>query len=104
MERFPRSYGTYMEQRSVPAHVPTTSSVVRLCARVNLFEFISHKSIWDALKSCNIEHHYIRLLKKLYRDQKATVLTDEESDIFELVLQQGSAESTGRRHSAWDFT
>ena len=24
------------------------------------------------------------ILKKLYRDQKATVLTDEESDMFEI--------------------
>ena len=48
------------------------------------FNSITHKSIWDALKSFIIEHGYIRLLKKLYRDQKATVLTDEESDMFEV--------------------
>ena len=48
------------------------------------FDSITHKSIWNALKSYNIEHDYIRLLKKLYRDQKATVLTDEESDMFEM--------------------
>ena len=35
-------------------------------------------------KSCGIEHDYIHFLKKLYRDQKATVLTDEESDMFEI--------------------
>ena len=69
------------------------------------FNSITHKSIWDALKSCNIEHDYIRLLKKLYGDQEATVLTDEESDMFEikkgskqvyvikLALQHSSAES-----------
>ena len=34
------------------------------------------KSIWNAPKSCHIEHDHIRLLKKLYRDQKATVLTE----------------------------
>ena len=45
------------------------------------FDSITHKSIWNALKSCGIEHDYISLLKKLYRDQKATVLSDEESDI-----------------------
>ena len=39
------------------------------------FGSITHKSIWSALKSCGIEQHYISLLKKLYRDQKATVLT-----------------------------
>ena len=48
------------------------------------FDSITHKSIWNALKSCGIEHDYISLLKKLYRDQKASVLTDEESDMFEI--------------------
>ena len=48
------------------------------------FDSITHKSIWDALKYCNIEHGYISLLKKIYRDQKATVQTDEESNIFEI--------------------
>ena len=48
------------------------------------FDSITHKSIWNTLKSCNIEHDNIRLLNELYRDQKATELTDEESDIFEM--------------------
>ena len=48
------------------------------------FDSITHKSMWDALKFCNIEHDHIRFLKKLFRDQKATVLTDEESDTFEM--------------------
>ena len=48
------------------------------------FDSITHKSIWNALKSCGIEHDYISLLKILYRDQTATVLTDEESDMFEI--------------------
>ena len=47
------------------------------------FDSITHKSMWDALKSCGIEHEY-NLLRNLYRDQKATVLTDEESDMFEI--------------------
>ena len=38
------------------------------------FDSITHQSIWNALKSCSIEHDYISLLKKLYRDHKATVL------------------------------
>ena len=45
---------------------------------------ITHKSIWDALKSCNIDHDYTSLLKKIYRDQKAFVQTDEESTMFEI--------------------
>ena len=53
------------------------------------FDSITHESIWNALKSCGIEHDYISLLKKLYRDQKATVLTDEESDMFE--IKKGTA-------------
>ena len=48
------------------------------------FDSITHKSIRDALKYCNIEHGYINLLKKIYRDQKASVQTDEESNIFEI--------------------
>ena len=48
------------------------------------FDSVTHKSIWNALKSRNIEHDYISLLKKLFRDQKASVLTDEESDMFEI--------------------
>ena len=48
------------------------------------FDSITHKLIWDALNSYGIEHDYIQFLKKLYRDQKATVLTDEESDMFEI--------------------
>ena len=55
------------------------------------FDSITHKSIWNALKSCGIEHDYISLLKKLYRDQKATVLSDEESDMFE--IKKGSKQS-----------
>ena len=52
------------------------------------FDSISHKSIWDALKSCNIDHDYISFLKKILRDQKASVQTDEESNIFD--IQKGS--------------
>ena len=48
------------------------------------FDSITHTLIWNALKSCGIEHDYISLLKKRYRDQKATVLSDEESDMFEI--------------------
>ena len=48
------------------------------------FDSVTHKSIWNTLNSCGIEHDYISLLKKLYRDQEASVLTDEESNIFEI--------------------
>ena len=48
------------------------------------FESISHNSIWEALKSCNIEHEYVSFLRKIYKDQKASVQTDEESEIFDI--------------------
>ena len=48
------------------------------------FDSITHKSIWKALKACDIKHDYISLVKKIYRDQKASVQTDEESNIFEI--------------------
>ena len=44
---------------------------------------ITHNSIWDALKSCGIEHDYIHLLKRLFKNQKDTVMIDEES-MFEI--------------------
>ena len=46
------------------------------------FDSISHNSIWEALKSCNVDHEYVSLLRKFYRDQKASVQTDEEIEIF----------------------
>ena len=52
------------------------------------FDSISQKSIWEAHKSCNIDHDYISLLRKIYRDQKASEQTDEESNIFD--IQKGS--------------
>ena len=48
------------------------------------FDSIKHKSIWKALKACGIEHDYISLLTKTHRDQKASVQTDEESNMFEI--------------------
>ena len=52
------------------------------------FDSISHKAIWEALKSCNVDHECISLLRKKNRDQKASVQTDEESNIFD--IQEGS--------------
>ena len=48
------------------------------------FDSITHKSIWDALESCGIEHGYINLLKELCKDQKANAMTAEESDLFQI--------------------
>ena len=52
------------------------------------FDSISHNSIWEALKSCNVDHDYVSLPRKIYRDQKASVQTVEESEIFD--IQKGS--------------
>ena len=44
------------------------------------FDSITHKSIWKALESCGIKHDYISLLKKIYKNQKASVQTDADSN------------------------
>ena len=46
------------------------------------FDSITHKSIWDAFKSCNIDHDYISLLKKIDRDQKASVQNGRREQHF----------------------
>ena len=48
------------------------------------FDSTTHKSIWKALNSCGINHEYISLLKKIYKDQKASVQTDVESNMFDI--------------------
>ena len=48
------------------------------------FDSISHNSIWEALKSCNVDHEYVSLLRKINKDQKASVQTEEESNIFDI--------------------
>ena len=48
------------------------------------FDSTRHSSIWKALKTCGIERSHINLLKKQNSDQKATVMTDRDSDIFEI--------------------
>ena len=48
------------------------------------FDSISHKSLWTALVKCGIEPQCICLLRRIHAKQKATVLTDMESDVFEI--------------------
>ena len=88
------------------------------------FDSISHNSIWEALLSCNVDHGYVSLLRKLYKDQKASVQTDEESESFD--IQKGSKQgdpmssllfntvlqyskkktlyNDGKRKKEWEFT
>ena len=47
------------------------------------FDSIAHKSIWKALNFCDTEHDYVSTLKKIYKNQKASVQTDVESNMFE---------------------
>ena len=65
---------------------------------------ITHKSTWDALKSCNIDHDYISLLKKTYRDQKASVQTDEEGDIFEIRKGTKQGEPLSSLHTVLQYS
>ena len=53
-----------------------------------VFHSISHKFIREALKFWNVDHEYVSFLRKIFRDQKASVQTDEESNIFD--FQEGS--------------
>ena len=49
-----------------------------------VFDTIRHHKLWTALEQFGIEPHYIRLVRRLFADQKATVSTDKESDVFEM--------------------
>ena len=49
----------------------------------NAFDSNCHQSLWTSLEKCGIEPHYSSLLK-FFADQKGTVLTDKECDMFEI--------------------
>ena len=40
------------------------------------FDSITHKSIWKAFNSCSINHEYINLLKKIYKDHGKRIPPD----------------------------
>ena len=48
------------------------------------FDSRSHQSLWEALNKCGIESNCINFLRRLYAEQKGTVSTDKESDMFEI--------------------
>ena len=48
------------------------------------FDSITHNSMWDALKTCGIEHEYINLLERQYKNRKAAVMTDEGRGMIEM--------------------
>ena len=74
------------------------------------FDRIRHQSLWASLAHFGIEMPYIDLLKRLYAEQRGTVMPDKESDPFEmkkrheagrspvqLTVQYGAAIRIGRR-------
>ena len=48
------------------------------------FDSISQSSLWNTLEQCGTESQYVSLFKRPYAQQKATDLTDKESDVFEI--------------------
>ena len=56
--------------------------VVKIKELSQAFDSMSHNSRWKPLEHCGIEPQYFSLLKRLYAEQKAAVLTDKVSDMF----------------------
>ena len=48
------------------------------------FDAVEHAALWKVLRDVGIEEGYIVLLRKLYREQTATVIAGEESRQFSL--------------------
>ena len=48
------------------------------------FDTERHKSLWNGLAQFGFGPQYTSLSRSLYADQQATVLTDKESDVFEI--------------------
>ena len=68
------------------------------------FDSIQHDAMWRSLRHFSISEQYICLLKKLYADQRATVLTDWNKGRWSFEqpsFQLGSSISNGERH--WDL-
>ena len=62
------------------------------------FDSLTHQSLWTALEKCGIESHCINLVKRLYAEQKGTVSTDKESEMFE--IKRGSFVQFTLQHDA----
>ena len=48
------------------------------------FDPTHHQSLWTSLEQCGSESQCICLLKRLHAEQKGSVSTDKESDLFEI--------------------
>ena len=51
-----------------------------------MFDRIKHSALWSSLQHYGVEPTYIRLLQRLYSHQEGTVLTDKESDVFQIKM------------------
>ena len=58
-------------------------NVVSTVDFMKAFDSICHQSLWASPEKCGIAH-YISLLGRLYAEQKGSVSTDKESDMFEI--------------------
>ena len=48
------------------------------------FDRKKHSALWSSLEHHGIEPSYVELLQRLYSHQEGTVLTDKESDVFQI--------------------
>ena len=48
------------------------------------FDSRSHQSLWKSLEKCGLESHYMCLVRRFYGEQKRSVSTDKECDVFEM--------------------
>ena len=60
------------------------------------FDSIQHDAIWSSLRNHSISEQHICLLRKLSADQRATLLTDVESDDFRIArgTKQGDSSNS----------
>ena len=70
-----------LEQRCREWRIPLYISTIDF---TKTFHRIRHQSLWTSLADFGIETQCIDLLKMLFTDQKWTVMTDKESDQFEI--------------------
>ena len=69
----------YINERAITTTILVNRQHIKLMS-----VYFSHSKCGEALKSCNVDHEYVSLLRKIYRDQKASVQIDEESNILEI--------------------
>ena len=51
------------------------------------FDRRKQSALWSSMQFYGVEPAYVRLLQRLYSQQKGTVLTDKESDVFPIKLE-----------------